>query len=118
MIQIKRAYEPVAKSDGQRILVDRLWPRGIKKESLHFVAWLKEVAPSEKLRKWFNHDLARWDEFQHRYCLELGEHPESLQPLLAAAGKGNLTLLYSAHDIEHNNAVVLKSHLEKQLSRR
>ncbi len=115
MIQIKSAYEPIAKSDGQRFLVDRLLPRGIKKESLHFVAWLKGVAPSEKLRQWFNHDPAKWHEFQQRYCVELDANPEALQPLLEAAAKGNLTLLYSAHDIEHNNAIVLKAYLERHL---
>jgi len=115
MIQIKRAYEPVAQSDGQRFLVDRLWPRGIKKESLHFVAWLKRAAPSENLRHWFDHDPAKWHEFQRRYCMELDANPEALQPLLEAAAKGNLTLLYSAHDLEHNNAIVLKAYLEKHL---
>ncbi len=115
MIQIKRAYEPAAKSDGQRFLVDRLWPRGIKKESLHFVAWLKEVAPSTELRQWFNHDPAKWHEFQERYRAELEANREALQPLLEAAAKGNLTLLYSAHDIEHNDAIVLKAYLEKHL---
>jgi uncharacterized protein YeaO (DUF488 family) len=115
MIQIKRVYEPFAKCDGQRFLVDRLWPRGIKKESLHMEAWIKEAAPSEKLRQWFDHDRAKWHEFQHRYCVELDANPEPLQPLLEAAAKGNLTLLYSSHDIEHNNAVILKVYLEKQL---
>ncbi len=115
MIQIKRVYEPVAKADGQRFLIDRLWPRGIKKESLHFVAWLKGVAPSEELRQWFNHDPAKWHEFQQRYCVELEANSEALQPLLEATAKGNLTLLYSAHDIEHNNAIVLKAYLEKHI---
>jgi uncharacterized protein YeaO (DUF488 family) len=114
MILIKRAYEPAAKSDGQRFLVDRLWPRGIKKESLHFIAWLKDVAPSQKLRQWFNHDPAKWHEFQQRYNKELDGNAAALQPLLEAAAKGNLTLLYSAHDIAHNNAIVLKAYLEKQ----
>lgn len=115
MIKIKRVYESGAKSDGQRFLVDRLWPRGIKKESLHVVAWLKGVAPSEKLRQWFGHDPAKWHEFHRRYCVELDANPVALQPLLEAAAKGNLTLLYSAHDPEHNNAIVLKAYLEMHL---
>ena len=115
MIQIKRVYEPVAKTDGQRFLIDRLWPRGIKKESLHLVAWLKEVAPSAKLRQWFNHDPAKWHEFQQRYSAELDANSEPLQPLLDAAERGSLTLLYSAHDIDHNNAVILKAYLDKRL---
>ena len=114
MIQIKRAYDPPAKSDGARILVERLWPRGIKKEALKLDAWLKPVAPSTELRKWVNHDPARWTEFQRRYRVELDQHPEAWQPILDAAAKGKVTLLFSSHDAEHNNVVALKSYLEKQ----
>ena len=115
MIQSKRVYEQVAKTDGQRYLVERLWPRGIKKESLSLTGWCKEAAPSHELRKWFNHDPAKWKEFQRRYRAELEAKPETWQPLLQAAKAGNLTLLFSAHDTEHNNAVVLKARLEERL---
>jgi uncharacterized protein YeaO (DUF488 family) len=115
MIQIKRVYEPAAKSDGKRFLVDRLWPRGIKKEALHLIAWLKDVAPGNELRQWFNHDPAKWKEFQKRYRAELDSKPETWQPLLAAAKTSAVTLLFSAHDLEHNNALVLKARLEEQL---
>jgi uncharacterized protein YeaO (DUF488 family) len=117
MIQIKRVYEPAAKSDGQQFLVERLWPRGIKKESLKMNGWLKEVAPSNELRKWFNHDPAKWKDFQKRYRAELDGKPESWQPLLTAAKTSEVTLLFSAHDLEHNNALVLKTYLEAQLKR-
>lgn len=114
MIQIKRAYDPPAKTDGARILVERLWPRGIKKEALKLDAWLKTVAPSTELRKWFSHDPAKWPEFQRRYRAELDQHPEAWQPILDAAAKGKVTLLFSSHDAEHNNVVALKAYLEKQ----
>lgn len=114
MIQIKRAYDPPAKTDGTRILVERLWPRGLKKEALKLDAWLKAVAPSTELRKWFNHDPARWPEFQRRYRAELDQHPEAWQPILDAAKKGEVTLLFSSHDAEHNKVVALKAYLEKQ----
>ena len=117
-IQIKRVYEPAAKDDGQRFLVERLWPRGIKKELLHLDGWLKEVAPGDQLRKWFKHDPAKWAEFQKRYHAELDAKPENWRPLLKAAKSGNLTLLFSAHDLEHNNAVVLKHFLEAQWENR
>ncbi len=115
MIQIKRVYEPPSPRDGKRFLVERLWPRGMKKENLHAEAWLKEIAPSNDLRRWFAHDPVKWEEFQKRYRAELHSHPEALQPLLNAASRGNVTLLYSAHDQQHNNAIVLKAYLEKQL---
>jgi uncharacterized protein YeaO (DUF488 family) len=117
MIQIKRVYEPAAKSDGERILVERLWPRGIKKEALRMTGWLKEVAPRNELRQWFNHDPAKWKEFQRRYRAELNGKPETWQSLLTAAKAGAVTLLFSAHDQEHNNALVLKASLEEQLKR-
>ncbi|HZT22680.1 MAG TPA: DUF488 domain-containing protein [Verrucomicrobiae bacterium] len=115
MIQVKRVYELAAKSDGQRFLVERLWPRGIKKEALALTGWCKEAAPSHPLRKWFNHDPTKWKEFQRRYRAELEARPETWQPLLEAAQTGNLTLLFSAHDTAHNNAVVLKTWLEERL---
>jgi uncharacterized protein YeaO (DUF488 family) len=114
MIQIKRVYDPPAKDDGKRFLVERLWPRGMKKEALHMVAWCKNTAPSAELRRWFGHDPAKWKEFQRRYQAELADDRAAWQPLLDAAKQGNITLLYSAHDTEHNNAVVLKSYLEER----
>lgn len=117
MIQIKRVYEAAAKTDGNRFLVERLWPRGMKKETLHMTGWLKEVAPSDTLRRWFNHDPAKWEEFQRRYRVELGGKPEAWQPLLNAAESDDVTLLFSAHDLKHNNAVALKAYLDKQLKR-
>lgn len=115
MIQIKRVYESAARTDGRRFLVERLWPRGIKKEALALTGWCKEAAPSHELRKWFDHDPVKRLEFQRRYRAELEARPETWQPLLEAARAGNLTLLFSAHDTEHNNAVVLKARLEEQL---
>jgi len=111
MIQLKRAYEKPDRSDGQRFLVERLWPRGVKKSSLPLEAWLKDVAPSTELRKWFSHDPARWNEFRKRYYAELEKSPEAWQPLVEAARKGTVTLIYSSHDEEHNNAVALKEFL-------
>jgi uncharacterized protein YeaO (DUF488 family) len=113
MIQIKRVYEPPAPEDGTRFLVERLWPRGINKEVLHPDGWLKEVAPSAELRRWFGHDPARWEEFQRRYAVELESNPETLQPIREAARRGNVTLLYSARDTEHNNARALKAIVER-----
>lgn len=118
MIQIKRVYEPVKKSDGTRFLVERLWPRGMKKEALKMNDWPKEVAPSDALRRWFNHDPAKWKEFQRRYRAELADKCETWQPLFDAAKDGDVTLLFSAHDLEHNNAVVLKSFLDQRLRRK
>ncbi len=114
MLKIKRVYEAAATSDGTRFLVERLWPRGMKKEALKMKAWLKNVAPSADLRNWFAHDPLKWAEFQKRYQAELRANPAEWQPILEAAKKGDVTLLYSAHDVEHNNALALKSFLEKQ----
>jgi uncharacterized protein YeaO (DUF488 family) len=116
MIQIKRVYEPPANEDGARFLVERLWPRGMKKDALQMVAWCKDSAPSADLRRWFGHDPAKWKEFQRRYRAELTDNLAACQPLLYAARQGNITLLYSAHDTEHNSAVVLKSWLEEGLA--
>ena len=114
MIQLKRVYESATANDGVRYLVERLWPRGMKKEALKMDAWLKEVAPSNELRKWFGHDPAKWDEFQERYRAELQANQEAWMPILESSRQGNVTLLYSTHDVEHNNAVVLKQFLEGQ----
>ena len=116
MIQTKRVYDPPAKEDGARFLVERLWPRGMKKEALPMAAWCKDAAPSTELRRWFGHDPAKWKEFQRRYRAELTENRAACQPLLDAAKQGNVTLLYSAHDKEHNSAVLLKSYLEEALT--
>lgn len=117
MIKIKRVYEAAEKSDGRRFLVERLWPRGIKKEALKMDAWLKDAAPSADLRKWFAHDPLKWAEFQRRYQAELKANAADWQTIVDAAKQGNVTLLYSAHDLEHNNALVLKSFLEKLLKK-
>lgn len=114
MIKIKRIYEQAASDDGIRILAERLWPRGMKKEEAKLDDWLKEVAPSTELRKWFSHDPAKWSEFQQRYCAELDKHPETWQPILDLAKKETVTLLFSSRDTEHNNVVVLKKYLAEQ----
>jgi len=117
MLKIKRVYENSEASDGTRFLVERLWPRGMKKEELKMEAWLKEVAPSDGLRKWFAHDPLKWKEFQKRYRAELESNPNAWKPLLESAKRGDVTLLYSARDIEYNNAIVLKSFLEKRMEK-
>jgi uncharacterized protein YeaO (DUF488 family) len=117
LLKTKRAYEAAETSDGTRFLVDRLWPRGIKKDKLEMKAWLKDVAPSPDLRKWFGHDPARWQEFQQRYRAELESNPDAWKPILEAAKKGNVTLLYSARDTEHNSAVLLKEFLEEHMKK-
>jgi uncharacterized protein YeaO (DUF488 family) len=111
MIKLKRAYEPASRTDGKRFLVERLWPRGVKKSSLPLAGWLKEVAPSTGLRKWFNHDPAKWNEFRKRYFVELNDHDETVQQLLQAARQGTITLIYSSHDEQHNNAAALQEYL-------
>jgi uncharacterized protein YeaO (DUF488 family) len=118
MIQIKRAYEPPEQADGTRFLVERLWPRGMKKESLAAEAWLKETAPSTELRKWFGHRVERWQEFQRRYRDELGANPAAWSRLIEAARRGPVTLLYSAHDTEHNGALVLRDYLTERAHER
>ena len=114
MIEIERVYEG-GETRGKRFLVERLWPRGIKKEDLAYDEWLKDVAPSTELRKWFGHDPSKYEEFRHAYYKELDEHPEAWQPILDAARSGAVTLLYSSRDTEHNNAVALKQYLEAKL---
>lgn len=110
-VQIKRAYEAPSPQDGTRILVDRLWPRGVKKADAAVDGWMKEVAPSDALRKWFGHDPVRWEEFRRRYRTELAAKAGLLAELRALAKKGRLTLVYSAHDEAHNQAVVLREAL-------
>ncbi|MCC6334880.1 MAG: DUF488 domain-containing protein [Myxococcales bacterium] len=117
MIQVRRAYEQPARGDGRRILVERLWPRGMRKEALAADAWLKDVAPSTELRKWFGHRVERWPGFRERYQAELDANPAAWVPLLAEAQKGTVTLLYSAHDTAHNGAVVLRDYLTAHASR-
>jgi uncharacterized protein YeaO (DUF488 family) len=112
MVKLKRVYDPVSRADGKRFLVERLWPRGLSKERLHLTSWLKEVGPSTELRQWFHHDPLRWSQFRKRYFRELDSHPESWRPILAAARRGVVTLVYSSHDEEHNNAVALKEYLQ------
>lgn len=111
MVQLKRVYDPAAPEDGARFLVERLWPRGIRKEALRLDAWLKDVAPSTPLRQWFSHDPARWAEFQRKYFAELDTRPEALEPLRKALKHGRVTLLFSSHDEAHNNALALKTYL-------
>ncbi len=115
MIRTKRVYEPTTPDDGQRFLVDRIWPRGIRKADLEDVSWLKDVAPSNELRTWFGHDPTRWTGFEQRYRAELAARPEVLDPLLAAARRGDVTLLYGARDEEHNEAIVLEQVLAERL---
>lgn len=107
-LKIKRVYEAPDKQDGRRILVDRIWPRGLTKEKASIDLWLKEIAPSTELRKWFNHDPGKWDEFKQRYVEELKNNPESIQLLKQELDKGVVTLVYAAKDEEHNQAVVIE----------
>jgi uncharacterized protein YeaO (DUF488 family) len=110
-IQTRRVYTPCGKDDGTRVLVDRVWPRGVSRERLQADRWLKEAAPSTGLRKWFGHDPSRWEEFKHRYFSELAAKPDIVHQLCAFAEKGRLTLLFSARDTQHNQAVALKEYL-------
>ena len=114
-IAVKRVYEPAVKADGYRVLVDRLWPRGLKKEAVSLDQWAKELAPSTTLRQWFGHEPARWDGFRHRYATELDALAEHWRPLAERAARHVVTLLYGARDEEHNNAVALKAYLENWL---
>ena len=116
MIKVRRVYDPEEQDEGARFLVDRLWPRGVSKESLHYQAWLKEVAPSDELRRWYRHDPEKWEEFQRRYAAELDGKEESWRPLLAAARQGDVTLLYATKERQYNNAAALKWYLEQQLA--
>ncbi len=115
MIVLQRAYDRSPRGTGPRYLVERLWPRGVRKDTLHLTGWLKDVAPSTGLRQWFAHDPEKWAEFRRRYGRELARHEEALRPLLTAARRGKVTLIYSSRDREHNNAVALKAFLEERL---
>ena len=110
-VALKRAYEPPAAADGTRILVDRLWPRGVKKADAAIDVWMKDIAPSSELRRWFGHRAERWPEFRRRYIAELRRRREPLEGLHALASKGRITLVFAAHDGAHNDAVVLREML-------
>ena len=110
-VKLKRAYEPASVNDGSRILIDRLWPRGVKKADAAIDQWAKNIAPSTALRKWFGHDPDRWTEFRNRYAAEVRQHPEQLRRLRALARKGPITLVFSARDELHNDAVALRNFL-------
>jgi uncharacterized protein YeaO (DUF488 family) len=113
IIRLKRAYDAPAPDDGYRVLVDRIWPRGVSKEKARLDEWLKELAPSSGLRKWFNHEPDKWEEFIDRYFKELDGHPELLAALARQANQGCVTLIFSARDLDHNNAAALKRYLER-----
>ncbi|ABK52396.1 protein of unknown function DUF488 [Acidothermus cellulolyticus 11B] len=116
-ITARRSYDDAPHAHEKRYLVERLWPRGVRKEDLALDGWLKDVAPSPELRQWFGHDPAKWEEFRRRYIAELDAHPESWRPLLEAARTHDVVLLYSARDETHNNAVVLRDYLRKKTQR-
>lgn len=120
MVRLKRAYEAPVSGDGHRVLVERLWPRGLRKDDAHLDGWLKDIAPSDALRRWFGHDPARFAEFRERYKRELrnSHAAELLEDLARRAAHGTVTLVYSAHDQEHNNAVVLADELDRRLRTR
>lgn len=111
-VRLKRAYDPVEDGDGVRILVDRLWPRGVRKAALQLDGWAKELAPSRSLRQWFAHDPDKWDEFRNHYLGELNAHHQQITDLLSGVGTSTLTLIYAARDAEHNHAIILKEYLE------
>ena len=117
MIALKRAYDPVSRTDGTRFLVERLWPRGIAKTDLQIDAWLKEAGPSTELRKWFSHDPDKWTEFRRRYFRELDSRPEAWHAIASAARRGTVTLVYSSHDTDHNNAVALQQYVQRKSRR-
>jgi uncharacterized protein YeaO (DUF488 family) len=117
-IKLKRAYEKPAAEDGVRILIDRLWPRGVSKAAAAIDQWAKDIAPSTALRKWFDHDPVRWPEFRRRYTAELRAHADQLDALRVLAGTGPITLVYAAHDELHNDAVVLRDFLLKSAKTR
>jgi uncharacterized protein YeaO (DUF488 family) len=116
-VQLKRAYDPPEATDGERLLIDRLWPRGLRKQAARLSAWLKDLAPSDNLRRWFGHDPERWPEFQARYRAELRtpEKEAVIRKLAQKAGQETITLIFAAHDPDHNNAVVLKEAIEASL---
>lgn len=115
MIRVKRAYDSVSRTDGTRFLVERLWPRGVSKAKLRVDAWLKDSAPSTELRRWFRHDPQKWSVFRRRYFRELDARPEAWLPIVAAARHGTVTLVYSSHDMQHNNAIALQEYMQVKL---
>ncbi len=116
MLKIKRVYDAPSKDDGKRILVDRLWPRGLRKEDARIDEWLKDVAPSAGLRKWFNHDPGKWDEFRRRFFAELDKEQESADRIIDAARKGTVTLLFGSKEERYNNAAALKEYLDSRMN--
>jgi uncharacterized protein YeaO (DUF488 family) len=118
MIATQRVYEDNPHQQARRFLVERLWPRGLRKDGLKIDAWLKDVAPSTALRQWFNHDPVKWSDFRRRYFAELDRAPQAWQPLADAARRGDVLLLYSSRDTEHNNAAALKEYLDERLHAR
>ncbi len=116
MIKIKRVYEQPSKDDGKRILIDRLWPRGLKKDDAQIDEWIKEVAPSNELRKWFNHDPNRWDEFKNRFFAELQGNREMVEGISNVARKGTVTLLFGSKEERFNNAVALKEYIDAKMN--
>jgi uncharacterized protein YeaO (DUF488 family) len=114
-IGLARVHDPEQGGGGRRFLVDRLWPRGVRRDAVRMDGWLPDVAPSHELRRWFGHDPDRWEEFQRRYAVELDEHPEAWRPLVDAVSAGDITLLYSSRDTAHNNAVALRIYLLARL---
>ncbi len=118
MIRVKRIYEEATKSDGKRYLVDRLWPRGVTRDAARLDGWLKDVAPSDALRRWFGHDPEQWEEFRRRYFAELDRDPDAYRLLLETAQTGTVTLLFGAKDDAHNNAVALRDFLVAKLSKK
>ncbi len=117
MIKLKRSYDPAESGDGKRFLVERLWPRGTRKSALILDGWLKDVAPSPGLRKWFGHDPQKWQKFRWEYFAELNRNPDTYRPILRTARRGTVTLVYSSRDVEHNAAVALKEYLEIVMAR-
>ena len=115
--KLKRVYEPFSGKDGLRYLVERLWPRGVRKQDLKIDGWPKDIGPSNQLRQWFGHDPAKWDRFREKYFSELDSKPETWLPIRRSAQRHTVTLLYSSRDEEHNNAVALKQYLERKPSR-
>ena len=115
-IRLKRAYDDPAKNDGYRVLVDGIWPRGVSKEDIQLDDWFKDIAPSDELRKWFDHDPDRWQEFVERYHRELKDRDDLIEKLVDAAREGRLTLVFGAKDREHNNAVALKSYIQNKIN--
>jgi uncharacterized protein YeaO (DUF488 family) len=115
VIRAVNVHDLAPDDPGARYLVDRIWPRGVRKQTLHLAGWARDAAPSAELRRWFGHDPARWPEFRRRYVAELDARPDAWAPLLAAAEHGDVALLFAAHDREHNNAVVLRDYLEARL---